>query len=229
MQCLRKPKKYTSEGGMGSERSNVFTVEAFRMAKYPVMNVQYRAFADAPDGFCDPAWWDFSEAANEWRKYHASAVEPANFSAYQSKIMPAMGICWYEAVAYCRWLSAKTDLQILLPTEVQWQRAAQGDDGRTYPWGNKYREIKDSQIKRGQYSRGASPYGVMGMSFETSEWCLNIAGSPASTYLDGNDNRAARGGLDSFSARIAFSDSRRPNDHPLNLGFRVATSMPSGV
>ncbi|MCE7891253.1 MAG: formylglycine-generating enzyme family protein, partial [Sorangiineae bacterium PRO1] len=46
------------------------------------------------------------------------------------------GISWYEAMAFCTWLSKKAGENILLPTEPQWQRAAQGDDGRLYPWGS---------------------------------------------------------------------------------------------
>src|SRR5438876_8823 len=49
---------------------------------------------------------------------------------------PINGVTWYEAYAFTRWLSATTRLKIALPTESQWQRAAQGDDGREYPWGN---------------------------------------------------------------------------------------------
>jgi formylglycine-generating enzyme required for sulfatase activity len=50
---------------------------------------------------------------------------------------PVVGVSWFEAVAFCRWLREVTDDEtVVLPTEQQWQRAAQGDDERIYPWGN---------------------------------------------------------------------------------------------
>ena len=46
---------------------------------------------------------------------------------------------WYDAMAFCRWLSKKLDLDIRLPTEEQWEKASRGTDGREYPWGDGYK------------------------------------------------------------------------------------------
>jgi formylglycine-generating enzyme required for sulfatase activity len=56
-------------------------------------------------------------------------------STWNGDEQPVVGVSWYEAAAYCKWLSELTGEAITLPTEQQWQRAAQGDDGRAYPWG----------------------------------------------------------------------------------------------
>ena len=68
----------------------------------------------------------------------ASWSEPRfwNDSQWNGAQHPVVGVSWYEAVAFCLWLSDVTGERIMLPTEDQWQYAAQGDDGRTYPWGN---------------------------------------------------------------------------------------------
>jgi formylglycine-generating enzyme required for sulfatase activity len=49
---------------------------------------------------------------------------------------PVSGVSWEESMAFCRWLSLKTDLNFRLPTEAQWEKAARGTDKRMYPWGN---------------------------------------------------------------------------------------------
>lgn len=95
-----------------------FDVFAFTIAKYPITYAQFQVFIDAPDGFYN----------SQWRK---GLVAPRKFPKEQEwKIAdhPRERVSWYDAIAFCRWLSHKTGLNITLPTEQQWQRAAQGDD-----------------------------------------------------------------------------------------------------
>jgi formylglycine-generating enzyme required for sulfatase activity len=54
--------------------------------------------------------------------------------------LPVRGITWQEALDYCSWLSQQTGLDYTLPSEAQWERAARGDDGRLYPWGDAWLE-----------------------------------------------------------------------------------------
>ena len=100
-----------------------FEVEEFRLARYTVTWAQYRAFLDAEDGYCKAAWW---EGRPREREPGALLWPMANY--------PAVNVSWYDAIAYCRWLSAKLRLDILLPTEWQWQRAARGPNGEKRPW-----------------------------------------------------------------------------------------------
>ncbi len=201
-------------------------VPAFHISKYPITNHQFQAFVDASDGYRDARWWDFAPAAQEWRRAHPEALEVASgLGDY-----PRVNICWYEALAYCRWLSAQTNLQITLPTEHQWQRAAQGSDERLYPWGSEFDPAHcntyESRIRRitpvKQYPSGASPYGVMDMVGNVWEWCLNA--QDGTLDLSSRAKRAVRGG--SFisvqeRSRITSYFHLNPLCRYDTIGFRV--------
>ena len=92
-----------------------FLVKPFRLARHPVTWAQYRAFLDAKDGYSNEAWWEGGP-----REQKPGALS-SSFPRY-----PAINVSWYDALAYCRWLSAKLNLNIRLPTEWEWQWAAAG-------------------------------------------------------------------------------------------------------
>lgn len=101
------------------------------------------------------------------------------------------GISYYEANAYCKWLSQKTGEPYRLPTEIEWEKAARGTDGRIYPWGNEWKPWvcnwnddadRDSEpngkvdgfrlaAEIGSYPEGRSPYGCHDMAGNLWEWC----------------------------------------------------------
>ncbi len=108
---------------------------------------------------------------------------------------PVINISWLDAMAFCRWLSKKTDNNFMLPTEAQWEKAARGTDGRLYPWGNSlpsddkanFEKGNANFVKRakqaesrliyttpiGSHPKGSSPYGVLDMAGNVYEWCLD--------------------------------------------------------
>ncbi len=212
----------------------VFDVPAFIIAKYPITNRQYAKFIEA-GGYRVEKWW----TAAGWQAREKNSWTGPRYwrdNKWNRADYPVVGTSWYEAVAFCQWLSETTDEKVILPTEPQWQRAAQGDDSRAYPWGN---EIPNEQLCNWnnnighttpvtQYPMGVSPYGVLDMSGNVWEWCLTIYGS-SSIHLDGTGARVLRGGSWSddgtFSFRAAYHNtsgdlSVRTND----LGFRIARS-----
>ncbi|HEY3872157.1 MAG TPA: SUMF1/EgtB/PvdO family nonheme iron enzyme [Actinocrinis sp.] len=91
---------------------------------------------------------------------------------------PVDGVPWPLAVALCRWLTDETGQHVDLPTELQWERAARGDDAREFPWGDTYdrrcantRELGlNTYLPVGTLLRGASPFGVLDLGGNVDEW-----------------------------------------------------------
>ncbi len=211
-----------------------FDVAAFAIAKYPVTNAQFQVFVAAEDGYRNPGWWNFSAEARVWRAEYSTPWD----TDFEGDDLPRTQVYWYEAVAFCRWLSARSGEAVRLPTEQEWQRAAQGDDGREYPWGNEFDagrcNTKESGIGQPTpvtaYPGGASPYGVMDMSGNVWEWCANDYHDPRRTDVASDaEQRVLRGGAFNFSqgyARCAFRRWYGPSGWGDDFGFRVVCARP---
>ncbi len=99
-------------------RRHTVDLPAFAIGKYPVTNAQYAAFArQHPERRPLQSGWLFTTPPAE-RLDH-----------------PVTGITWHDAAAYCAWLAAQTGRAYRLPSEAEWEKAARGEDARTYPWG----------------------------------------------------------------------------------------------
>ena len=126
----------------------------------------------------------------------------------------------------------------MLPTEVQWQHAAQGDNGREYPWGNKWDSSYCQNSVGGSWGsdgstttvtayegKGDSPFDVVDMAGNVWEWCLTQYHS-GNNDLNGINVRVLRGGSWSSSITnyfcVLFRDGDNPNVRFDNKGFRVA-------
>ncbi len=149
---------------------------------------------------------------------------------------------WYEAVAFCRWLSHRTGSTIRLPTEWEWQQAATGGDPTyEYPWPGGWDGIRcnseESRLNRttpvGIYPRGATEQGVLDMAGNVWEWCLNTYDDPEKPesvgFDDSGGRRVLRGGA-WISRPEDLRASIRLWDTPVNrydyIGFRLAQDIP---
>ncbi|MDY0020351.1 MAG: SUMF1/EgtB/PvdO family nonheme iron enzyme [Anaerolineae bacterium] len=144
-------------------------LSAFKIGKYPVTNAQY---------------WHFVEATG--REWWWGEIRPERASH------PAGGISWYDAQAYCAWLTQVwreegkigAEEVVRLPTEAEWEKAARGTDGRIYPWGNEWDAARcntsewvlDGTTSVGMFPKGASPYGCLDMAGNVFEWTGSLWG-----------------------------------------------------
>ena len=205
------------------------TLPAFYIARYPTTYVQFQSFLDAPDGFAHDVWW--KDLTPEYQRQEMAE----QYFKYGNH--PRESVSWYQAVAYCRWLSARLGFEVTLPTEQQWEKAARGTDGLEFPYEGEFDPAKgntyDTGIGQasavGIFPGGASPYGALDMSGNVWEWCLNEYDKPKNTSLEGKAARVVRGGSwgrNEFSARCAFRYWYNPSDWSAGGGFRVVCARP---
>jgi formylglycine-generating enzyme required for sulfatase activity len=93
-------------------------------------------------------------------------------SAFNVPSQPVVGVCWFEAQAYCAWLSSQTSQPFRLPTEAEWEAAARGQEGRRYPWGEMFDptccNALESKLRRttpiGVFPSGDTPISAISSS-----------------------------------------------------------------
>ncbi|MFQ3536760.1 MAG: SUMF1/EgtB/PvdO family nonheme iron enzyme [Aggregatilineales bacterium] len=216
------PRKYNPVGSGGG----LFQVSEFKIARTPITNAQYQVFLDALDGYRDIRWWTYSPQAMAWRRKRPQPTA----SAFPGERLPRTRVSWFDAVAFCIWLSHRTGRRINLPTELQWQHAAQGDDNRPYPYGKIFDPKRCNTREAGlskptpvdAYPNGKSPFGVLDMQGNVWEWCLNEWETDA-TSLEGSRPRLLRGGAWSSEGALVNMFYRYQNIPSIELdliGFR---------
>lgn len=193
---------------------------AFYMDIYEVTNVQYKACVNA--GKCPLP------------HFKTSATHPDYFENAQYDNYPVINVNWDNAKTYCEWRGAH------LPSEAEWEKAARGTDGRTYPWGEvldtshaNYADSKTGDpVAVGSYESGKSPYGVYDMTGNVWEWVADWfdvypGGNPSASTDFGQTRRGLRGGAwfdPGNSIHAAFRGMLDPIQSFGNIGFRCASS-----
>ncbi len=181
----------------------------FWLARYPVTNAQFRPFVES-DGYTNRRYWTpvgWQWCQKEKIRQPGWWDDPKWNAAHQ----PVVGVSWFEAVAYCNWLSAATGHPFRLPSEAEWEKAARGPEGRIWPWGNTWQvdacNHKGLGWERttpvGCFPNGRSYYDLHDMAGNVWEWCASkwrksypyqIEDEWSDAYLDGDHGRMFRGG-----------------------------------
>jgi formylglycine-generating enzyme required for sulfatase activity len=220
---------------------------AFRIQRWPVTVAEFALFLQAGGGYLRREWW--SPDGWRWRQEHRVA-EPHRWEQQESRSnLPVTGVCWWEAAAYCAWLTTEGAVpagwRAGLPTEAQWEKAARGPaDGvsprRRYPWGDGWWHEDAGPANHeatgaglcpvGLFALDESPYGVWDMAGNVAERCLDgfapYRPEPADdpVCLDYTHGHVVRGGSwadRALDLRVTarFGDGRDARDD--RTGFRV--------
>jgi formylglycine-generating enzyme required for sulfatase activity len=183
-------------------------VAGFYMDSCPVSNLEYKKFVDET-GAASPATWkdgQIPEGQEDW---------------------PVVQVTWDEATAYAAWAKKR------LPTEIEWEKAARGIDGRIYPWGNDFDvercNVEESGIGRlvpvTDMPRGASPYGCLHMAGNARNWTATESPAPAGMTGDFRIVRGGSFGDPAVSARTFVREIMDRNTRSRRCGFRCAMDL----
>jgi eukaryotic-like serine/threonine-protein kinase len=182
-------------------------------------------------------WIDQSEVTNA--KYRGciqagGCPEPHDLRFYDDPTYadhPVVFVTWYAAQDYCRWAGKR------LPTEAEWEKAARGEVGFSFPWGDEFdpgRLNAGQQLEGtaavGSYPQGASPYGALDMAGNVWEWVADwYAAYPGSSYRSdfyGEKYKLVRGGSWNHPVEDAHSyhrDIAHPGRALAVVGFRCVS------
>ncbi len=201
-------------------------VGGFKISRYVITNEQFIHFLKDRNGYNNLTWWEYSSYAYNWRLANPMPLQ----SGFGGAQRPRETINWYDAVAFCNWLSDLLGVKITLPTVQQWQRAARGDSLTLYPWGDHFDpslcNTTEGRVRMttlvNHFKSGRSPFDVFNMSGNVLEWCLNARYEKPD--LGSNARRAAMGG--SFMstrerAQVMYLSSLQPEVLHRTVGFRV--------
>ena len=213
------------EGAKNESPAHVVHLDAYMIDKYEVTNLQYKMFIDA---------------THRREPYHwKGGTYPLGLANH-----PVVNVSWEDAAAYAEWVRKR------LPTEAEWEKAARGTDRRPYPWGFVFHESyvnakvsneSGTTCPADTYPMGASPYGIIDMVGNVSEWVGDYyeeryyihssTRNPAGP--ERGKHRVIRGGAFNESSRRGVRCSARffadPDAPRENIGFRCVKSKTSSA
>jgi formylglycine-generating enzyme required for sulfatase activity len=215
-----------STTGMADEQP-VHTVylPAYWIDKTEVTNVMYGQCVQS-----GPCLRPYTNGSNTHINYYSN-TQYANY--------PVIDLKWSSADTYCTWAGRRQ------PTEAEWEKAARGTDGRTYPWGNalpnndllNFNNPVGDTARVGSYLHGASPYGALDMAGNVMEWVADwydagyygVSPSSNPTGPAKGQYKVLRGGSwhsDVYTVRSAARYWAAPDTRDIVVGFRCAITAP---
>jgi formylglycine-generating enzyme required for sulfatase activity len=201
----------------------------FRIDRSEVTNRAYAVFLEqtrqAPHAWCHPKepagknhrpryWGEYRPPL--FRNSPAARLAPFDAATFRQPDHPVVGVDWWDAYAFARWAGKR------LPTRADWEKAARGTDGRTWPWGNAWDQGRANTggEKWGErdghrysapavsFRKGASVYGCLHMAGNVQEWT-------AEGFTVGGSSRS-----NPTEVRCAAARLRQPGFRSFDLGFR---------
>ena len=247
------------EGAFDEHPQHVVYLDDFYIDKYEVTNAQFKEFVESTGYVTDAERKGYGEIWNpienvQYQLYDSKGVNWQSPNAcfgsdcprpgawvYYLIYHPVLQVSWNDAQAYATWAGKR------LPTEAEWEKAARGVDGRTWPWGNVFNlniegatvhanVAGESLMLVGSFPTGVSPYGVHDIVGNVQEWVADWYGanyynhSPQSNPKGPVEGiaRVLRGGSwrhqKSSHVRIASREYQPPDYSSNFVGFRCAVS-----
>jgi serine/threonine-protein kinase len=218
--------------------SNLATVGSFAIQRHPITYAEYLEFLN-----------DVVESDPERAVAHAPRIddrgiyfgrdEDGHFRLPDEDAegdqpgldWPVAMVSYFDALAYAEWRSKRESKDFRLPSELEWEKAARGVDGRLYPWGDHFDasfcKMKESTREKplpapiGQFEVDRSPYGATDMAGNVIEWTTTATG-------EGGDRKVIQGA--SFNSiammcRLDWNMDADPDTHLPYIGFRLALSL----
>jgi formylglycine-generating enzyme required for sulfatase activity len=179
----------TGDGEPRERPVHVVELAAYYIGRFEITNGQWARFRDDP-GYEDKTFWPDGRILPKDQVPYWTQANNHGGGTPDSADYPVLGVNWDAAVAYTRWVSARTGKKYRLPTEAEWEKAARGTDQRRYPWGNTIDRSYANFVGAQRYDTGrpvgyfdgstrdgqqthsnASPYGAFDMAGNVMEWC----------------------------------------------------------
>ena len=196
-------------------------LDSYYIDRYEVTNKKYIEFLETNQFTDHPAHWN-------------EGIYPEGQGDH-----PVTQVTWWEAWSFCQW----EDKQ--LPTEAQWEKAARGPNGLSFPWGNEYKkgnanvgiEGDRQTVPVNAYPEDSSHYKVIGLSGNVMEWTLNwylpYPGNSRKEFRFGKTFKVLRGNgfqraghyfLEAYKYSFTRTEAN-PNDFFENVGFRCVKNI----
>lgn len=254
-----------SDTGRGSEkpRREARIEHPFFFGKYPITNAEFEGFVRA-GGYKALGlrrWWS-AEGREVWRAFTSDQAHPAMafvLSKHPGQLsdkpygwsnprwdepnQPVVGVSFYEAEAFCRWLNSCWEkqrppwlaqgLEARLPNQWEWEVVAAGIAGRTYPWGDTPApgpELANFSAQWGRttpvgtFPEGATPEGVMDLAGNVWEWCQDRCVDPARPQAAQGAQTPAAAGESVLYGRVIRGGSWATDAHALRSCCQEAMS-----
>lgn len=229
MGCDPAVDSYCEWNTVNLELLHTVYLDSYYIDKYEVTNSRYKTCVDS--GTCTPPINPGSDTRNSYYGNPAYAD------------FPVIWVTWRQAAEFCEWEGKR------LPTEAEWEKAARGgEDTRIYPWGNEpvtseLANWSSDTVEVGTFPQGASPYGVLDVVGNVSEWINDVyyeryyessptsnPPGPTESWPYCTNSRMWRGAPYSitnypFYSRVSSRQRNDPEAATMKLGFRCAKSM----
>lgn len=192
--------------------------QSFFVAAFEITNEEFKSFVNDPTGYDDNANW--TEAGRQWKAANKSQssvtlkVTDDGFKRFGQPDQPVSNVNWFEAVAYCHWLTQKIGANqwlFSLPSEAEWEKAARGPDGFDYGLGM---NLSDAEVKLYNWKKNPAAeitvvgwretrdkyqpnrYGIHHLTGNASEWTMSVnqAASREHPFTDDARNRETTSG-----------------------------------